>query len=35
VEVGVEAGLGIIEPKLFQRNRTEALAVIQHLRESW
>jgi hypothetical protein len=35
VEVGVEAGLGIIEPKLFQRNRTEALAVIQQLRESW
>ena len=35
VEVGVEAGLGIIEPKLFQRNRAEALAVIQQLRESW
>lgn len=35
VEVGVEAGLGIIEPKLLQRSRTEALAVIQQLRESW
>jgi hypothetical protein len=35
VEVGIKAGYGIIEPKLFQRTSTEALAVIQQLRESW
>ena len=35
VEVGIEAGHGIIEPKLFQRDRIEALKAIKELQESW
>ncbi len=35
VEVGVEAGHGIIEPKLSQRTHTEAFEVIKELKESW
>jgi hypothetical protein len=35
VEVSVEAGLGIVEPKLLPRTRAEALSIIEQLRESW
>jgi len=35
VDVGIQAGLGTIEPILVNRPRGEALSVIKDLRESW
>lgn len=35
VDVGIQAGLGTIEPILVNRPRGEALSVIKNLRESW
>jgi len=35
VEVGVESGLGTIQPKLSQRTRDEAIELIKGLKESW
>ncbi|MDH3378877.1 MAG: hypothetical protein OEQ39_18280 [Gammaproteobacteria bacterium] len=35
VDVGIQAGLGTIEPILVDRPRSEAIPVIEKLRESW
>jgi len=35
VDVGIQAGLGTIEPVLVKRPRSEAITLIVNLRESW
>jgi hypothetical protein len=35
VEMGIQAGRGTIEPVLINRTRSEAISVIENLRESW
>jgi len=35
VDVGIQAGRGIIEPILVKRSRREAILAIEELRESW
>jgi hypothetical protein len=35
VEIGIQAGLGKIQPMLTDRPRSEAISVIVNLRESW
>ena len=35
VDVGIQAGYGVIEPILVQRPYSEAIAAIEELRESW
>lgn len=35
IEVGVEAGKGIVEPRLIERSHEQAIDVIGALRESW
>jgi hypothetical protein len=35
VKIGIQAGLGKIQPMLTDRPRSEAISVIVDLRESW
>lgn len=35
VDIGIQAGRGMIEPMLVERPRSEAISAIEELRESW